>query len=599
MADNGSGGMAASARPAAVRRLGRFELRQLIGRSQRTMAWRVFDPRVEQELLLVLPRGPLASDDGLRAWEAVARRAARLGHPLAAHAVEVGVHERFPYVAYDFDGSTLSARLTAGQPLTARESATVLAQISRVLAFAHEAGLVHGDVQPYMICLSAAGQVKIAGLEVAGIGASTAPNGAETDAQRAVRLAEPVDDDVQSLGVLMHWMLSGRPALDEQDIGVVLARMPPKGGERFKLTSTAATGVPEPLRAILHRATSGTAAHRYPHARAYATALEGWLKGDSPTGDGLVKALLDKIRTDGLLPAAIESRDRMASLRQMENETTAEMAELLLGDLAIGLELLRVVNTAGQRDPRKSGTGDVLTLRRAVAMIGLDGVRRAALALRPWPGQLRGQAIEGLDALMERCRCAGRVARFLRPQGYDTEVVYLVTVMQNLARLALQYHMPEQAAQIRALMNLEPMGSGTIDPEATGIPEDMAAYSVIGMDLGSLSAAVGRYLGLGQDTLDALKRIPPKTMVQPGRSDEDILRITASCANDCIDALELPPERAALALSSIVTRYGRGMRLSVRDLKDALIPNGLTDEISRAWSRAAPGQVQDDADDDW
>ncbi|MFM1856665.1 MAG: hypothetical protein RLZ83_1974, partial [Pseudomonadota bacterium] len=197
------------------------------------------------------------------------------------------------------------------------------------------------------------------------------------------------------------------------------------------------------------------------------------------------------------------------------------------------------------------------------------------------------------------CRCAGRVARFLRPQGYDTEVVYLVTVMQNLARLALQYHMPEQAAQIRALMNLEPMGSGTIDPEAIGIPEDMAAYSVIGMDLGSLSAAVGRYLGLGQDTLDALKRIPPKTMVQPGRSDEDILRITASCANDCIDALEIPPERAALALSSIVTRYGRGMRLSVRDLKDALIPNGLTDEISKAWSRAAPGQVQDDADDDW
>jgi non-specific serine/threonine protein kinase len=191
------------------------------------------------------------------------------------------------------------------------------------------------------------------------------------------------------------------------------------------------------------------------------------------------------------------------------------------------------------------------------------------------------------------------VARFLRPQGYDTEVVYLVTVMQNLARLALQYHMPEQAAQIRALMNLEPMGSGTIDPEAIGIPEDMAAYSVIGMDLGSLSAAVGRYLGLGQDTLDALKRIPPKTMVQPGRSDEDILRITASCANDCIDALEIPPERAALALSSIVTRYGRGMRLSVRDLKDALIPNGLTDEISKAWSRAAPGQVQDDADDDW
>lgn len=599
MAENDSGGRAGAARPAAVRRLGRFELRQLLGRSQRTMAWRVFDPRVEQDLLLVLPRAPLTADDALRAWETTARRASRVGHPLAAHAVEVGVHERFPYVAYDFDGGTLAARLAGGAPLTARESAAILAQVSRVLAFSHDGGVVHGDLQPYMICLSSAGQVKLAGLEVAGVAAATAPAVPESDAQRAVRLAEPIDDDVQSLGVLMHWMLSGRPALDEPDIGVVLARMPPKGGERFKLSSTAASGLPEPLRAILSRATSPVASHRYPHAKAYSTAIEGWIKGDAPTGDGLVKVLIDKIRSDGLLPAAIESRDRMASLRQMENETTAEMAELLLGDLAIGLELLRVVNTAGQRDARKAGTGDVLTLRRAVAMIGLDGVRRSALALRPWPGHLRGDAIEGLDALMERCRCAGRVARFLRPQGYDTEVVYLVTVMQNLGRLALQYHMPEQAAQIRALMNLEPLGSGTIDPETTGIAEDMAAYSVIGIDLGSLSMAIGRFLGLGNDTLAALKRVPPKTMIQPGRSDEDVLRITASCANDCIDALELPAERAALALSSIVTRYGRGMRLSVRDLKDALIPNGLSDETSRAWTRTAPGQIQDEPDDDW
>jgi hypothetical protein len=583
----------------AVRRLGRFELRQLVGRSQRTMAWSVFDPRVGQDLLLVLPRAPFASDEILRHWELSVRRGSRLGHPLLAHAVEIGVHERFPYVAYDFDGITLASRLAGGPTLTARESATVLAQVSRMLAFSHEAGVVHGDLQPYMICLSKGGQAKLAGLEVAGLSAMTAPSGIESEAQRAVRLVELIDEDVQSLGVLMYWMSAGRPALDEPDIGVVLAHTLPRGGERLKLSAASASSLPEPLRAILSRSTSPVAAHRYPHARAFSTALEGWLKGDSPSGDGLVKALLDKIRTDGLLPAAIESRDRMASLRQMENETTAEMAELLLGDLAIGLELLRIVNTAGQRDARKGSSGDVLTLRRAVAMIGLDGVRRSALALRPWPGQLRGDAIQGLDALMERCRCAGRVGRFLRPQGYDTEVVYLVTVLQNLARLALQYHMPEQAAQIRALMNLEPLGHGTIDPETVGIGEDMAAYSVIGIDLGTLNVAIGRLLGLGNDTLAALTRIPPKSAVQVGRSDEDVLRITASCANEAIDALELPPERAALALSSIVSRYSRGMRLNVRDLKDALVPNGLSDAVSRAWTRLAPGQVQDDADDDW
>ena len=68
--------------------------------------------------------------------------------------------------------------------------------------------------------------------------------------------------------------------------------------------------------------------------------------------------------------------------------------------------------------------------------------------------------------------------------------------------------------------------------------------------------------------------------------------------NDAIDALSLPPEKAAAELNAVVTRYGRALRLTPKLLADALVPNGLTQAVVRAWSRSVPG-IQVEADDDW
>jgi hypothetical protein len=82
------------------------------------------------------------------------------------------------------------------------------------------------------------------------------------------------------------------------------------------------------------------------------------------------------------------------------------------------------------------------------------------------------------------------------------------------------------------------------------------------------------------------------------RTDEEALCQTASCANEAIDALQLAPERAANELNAILARYSRSLRLTVRSLKDALEPNGLTTEIARTWLKNVPGMAQD-LDDDW
>jgi non-specific serine/threonine protein kinase len=467
------------------------------------------------------------------------------------------------------------------------------------LSFANDAGFVHGDVQPYLVFMTSSGQVRLAGLEVAFAPLAEDAEPKVVDAHREQHVQASMRADLLALGVMLYRIAAGRVPAEEADVGVTAARLLSGAGEPLRLPASLPHPVPDPLRAILSRAVDVDESVGYRSVRALSTALEGWLKADTNNGESTFKALIDKVRSDGLLPASEETRERMSSLRQLEGESTRQMSELLLGDLAVALELLRAVNTAQQRSGRADGAAGILTLHRAVALLGLEGIRRCALALKPWPGSLRGAAVDRLAEVLERCRQAARVARLLRPQGYDAEAVYMVAVMQNLGRIVLQYHSPEQAMQIRALMFPEDRSRRAGTEAPAGLSEETAAFSVLGVDLAAVGMAVGRYLGLDTATLMALKRLPAKGPVLPAaRTDEEALCQTASCANEAIDALQLPSERAAVELNAIVARYSRTLRLTVRGLKDALVANGLTSEIARTWLKNVPGLAQD-LEDDW
>ena len=162
---SGMAALASATAPAVIRHFGRFELRGLLGRSSRSMAWRAYDPRSGQELLLVMPRQQPADAHLLQRALAEAQRAARLTHPNLVHAVEVGQEERWPYVAYDVPpGSTLVERRKAGEGESAEAVARWVSQLAAGLAFAHDAGLAHHDLQPWLVALSDSGGARLIGL---------------------------------------------------------------------------------------------------------------------------------------------------------------------------------------------------------------------------------------------------------------------------------------------------------------------------------------------------------------------------------------------------------------------------------------------------
>lgn len=565
-----------AAKPNPTRAFGRYQLRQLLGKSDRSMVWLAFDPRAAQDVMLTLPRVQPADAAALEGWTREAKLAARLDHPNLAHVVEVGVQDHWPYVAVDRAlGVTLAERLVASPGLGANEAVGWIIQALEGLAFAHEAGAWHGDLQLHHVLVSEQGTVRVMALAVAG----QAEAGA---AERAHDRAMPMDPnqlraarqaavrDVLAAGLLLHHLLVGQPALDEPDTARVIDRLPPTGREIIRLPWGTPKPIPEALRAIANRATDRQERQRYHSARTMLRALTGWREADAQDSGGAIALLIDRMRSIGHLPAAPGVAQRVARLAMAEGQRTDEIAQQILQDMALSFELLRTVNSAQVQGTQVSGNGPVLTIRRAVALVGLKGVRSAASVLRAWPGPLSEPHAAALQKLMERVRLAGHTAQVLRPAGYDPEVVYLIATLQSLGRLMVQYHFPEEAEQIRQLMlPLPPTEPG--EAEQPGMSEEGASFAVLGVDSELLGAAVARHWGLNDEVLHMIRRLAPGRPVRTPDSDGDVLRIAASAANEAVDVITLqPPARVAAGLAAVAQRYARPLEVTARDIGEAL-----------------------------
>ncbi|MDT8998459.1 HDOD domain-containing protein [Paucibacter sp. APW11] len=554
---------AASAAP--MRRFGRFELRALLGKSARSMLWLVFDSRHGQEMLLSMPREKPNSEEALAHWLKMAQAGARVQHPNLAHVVEVSRVEMWPYIAYDRAlGETLDERLQKQNAPTPLDAADWVCQLLEGLAFAHEAGHAHRDIQCAHVLINAANQVRLVGLEVA---QEVFPASADfnTVTRRAVR--ESSEEDVLCVGLILHRLLTGRAVLEQTDLQAAVQQMQPLGRELVRLSWETPHPIAEPLRAIANRATDRQARQRYHLARSFHRALDGWRTAAAYEQGGPIALLMDKMQRAGHLPSSSTKLARIAQSSALEAQHASELSTLVLQDMALSLELLRRVNNALKQ---QGGSGTVLNLQRAIAMLGLNGLQQATRAIKPWPGPLGEVQAELLKSLMRRVHRAGVIARTLRPAGYDAEVVYLICLLQNLGRLLLQYHFPDDAQQVRQLM--QPAEPTEDNPNPVGMSEQAAAYAVLGCDVEAFGLAVARHWSLGEEVMHMMHRQSPDAPVRAGDSDAELLRLTCSLANELVDAQLLPEHKRQQAVELAARRYSRALGLGLRDVMHALHP---------------------------
>ncbi|MBI2684967.1 MAG: SUMF1/EgtB/PvdO family nonheme iron enzyme [Acidobacteria bacterium] len=154
--------------------IGRYQIRQELGRGGMGVVYRAYDPELDREVALksvklegVTPE-QLAMNEQYLAREA--RAAARLQHPNA-----VAVHDFFSsgdraFIVMEFiRGANLEALLATGDTSNLTQTLRILKEAASALDAAHMAGIIHRDVKPGNILLDESGRVKIADFGIARI----------------------------------------------------------------------------------------------------------------------------------------------------------------------------------------------------------------------------------------------------------------------------------------------------------------------------------------------------------------------------------------------------------------------------------------------
>ncbi|WP_344407349.1 protein kinase domain-containing protein, partial [Dactylosporangium fulvum] len=201
---------------------GRYEVGPILGRGGMAEVRRGFDRRLERPVAIkVLHRAGLDDPAMLTRFDREARTVARLAHPNIVAVHDVGTDDGVPYLVMELVEGRSLAEALAGGPLAVREVARVGTQVCDALAAAHAAGVVHRDVKPANILLSATGHVKVCDFGIARLpGAAQVHLTASATALGTTAYMAPeqaasgqVDAraDLYALGCVLFEMLTGRP----------------------------------------------------------------------------------------------------------------------------------------------------------------------------------------------------------------------------------------------------------------------------------------------------------------------------------------------------------------------------------------------------
>jgi serine/threonine-protein kinase len=179
------------------------------------------DRQLGREVAVKVIRERFAEDERfVKRFRREARAAASLSHPNVVAVHDVGVHQGSPFIVMEHvPGRTLAELVRDGGPMDPGRVAEIGEAVARALGAAHTAGIVHRDVKPGNVMVTADGRVKVLDFGIARalrwtpLTDTPAVQGtAEYMAPEYVR-GEGADprSDMYSLGVVLYELLAGRP----------------------------------------------------------------------------------------------------------------------------------------------------------------------------------------------------------------------------------------------------------------------------------------------------------------------------------------------------------------------------------------------------
>jgi serine/threonine protein kinase len=150
----------------AVETVGEYDLLEMIAEGGMGTVYRARHRLTGATVALKLVPPHLASNPVLmQRFRQEYNAASSLNHPNVVRALDFGYHGASPFLVMEYvEGETLGRRLEREGRLPEAEAIRLIAQVAQGLHRAHKNGLIHRDVKPDNILLTADGQAKLADL---------------------------------------------------------------------------------------------------------------------------------------------------------------------------------------------------------------------------------------------------------------------------------------------------------------------------------------------------------------------------------------------------------------------------------------------------
>lgn len=281
----------------------RYRLVKMLGSGGMGVVWHAWDERLHRPVALKMLRSQPEVDEserGVSTERAMreARITAGLHHPHAVTVFDVIEHEGRPCIVMQLiDSTPLSALLKEHGPMTPSQAARIGGEVASALAAAHKLRIVHRDVKPGNILITADGSALISDFGISHALGDTTITATGlihgTPAYLAPEVAKGLPtsfaSDVFSLGSTMYTMLEGTPPFGTDSNAISLLHKVARGG----YTPPRRAG---PLAPLLKQMLA-TNPKRRPTMPAVAEALASWQRDAGhaavfPDGVAILTAML-------------------------------------------------------------------------------------------------------------------------------------------------------------------------------------------------------------------------------------------------------------------------------------------------------------------
>jgi len=377
---------------------------------ERTCALKIIDPDL-------VARRPVLRD---QFW-GEARAAANLVHPQVVTIHNLGSDAGFHFIEMEFVPGSVSLRdsVVKEGPIEAQRAARLVRQVLLALGAAHQSGIIHRDVKPANVLLTAEGNAKLADFGLAQTraklsGANQPLAGTPTFMAPELFNGTPASpqSDIYAVGVMFYYLLTGRLPYTADRIGALINLH--QSGPIPELRDIL-PGVHPRLASLVERCLAKSPAERFASAEAMAEQIERLIHQLRDT-EGLVRESLQGV--DSFIQG---SRDTFRVLLPQPNDRLQEvMIEVNDGDEGKGERYLSVFSVCGPAEPSYYGYALAMNSRLTYGSLSIRYVLGAPMLVmsrtfvrdRMRVGDLR-------DAILEIAQNADRIeARMTRLDLY-------------------------------------------------------------------------------------------------------------------------------------------------------------------------------------